>query len=65
MGLDDENEADSEASNLSCLVAVAIPQPHYQSHNVTRQQDPRVNARAMEFIYRTTIEGKFTYVDPR
>ncbi|XP_066276444.1 basic helix-loop-helix ARNT-like protein 1 isoform X2 [Branchiostoma lanceolatum] len=61
MGIEEDNEADNEGCNLSCLVAVgrtqAVANPGIDSANI--------NVKPLEFVSRLTIDHKFTFVDQR
>ncbi|XP_066600320.1 basic helix-loop-helix ARNT-like protein 1 [Prorops nasuta] len=63
IGLEEqEGEADGEACNLSCLVAVGRVQPDISAaSNASRR--PRL--RSIEFISRHAMDGKFLFVDQR
>ena len=61
MGIEEDNEADSDACDLSCLVAVGHLHPHFQAQVTQDISD----VRPLEFSSRNTLDGKFTYVDQR
>lgn len=61
IGLEEqETEADEEACNLSCLVAVGRIQPPLVAPTST----PR-RLRSIEFVSRHANDGKFLFVDQR
>ncbi|XP_024083945.1 protein cycle isoform X2 [Cimex lectularius] len=68
IGLDEDKEMDAEgdACNLSCLVAmgrvIAIPLPPYIP--MKHYQHP-LNIRPLQFISRHAMDGKFLFVDQR
>lgn len=64
IGLEEqEDEGDSESCNLSCLVAVGRTLPHISTAAASTQGRP--NVRAIQFISRHTLDGKFLFVDQR
>ncbi|XP_014215155.1 aryl hydrocarbon receptor nuclear translocator-like protein 1 isoform X2 [Copidosoma floridanum] len=59
---DQEPEADTEACNLSCLVAVGrVQAPLIGPSSAPR----RLRLRTIEFVSRHAIDGKFLFVDQR
>ncbi|XP_008215805.1 aryl hydrocarbon receptor nuclear translocator-like protein 1 isoform X2 [Nasonia vitripennis] len=63
IGLEEqESEADGEACNLSCLVAVGRMQPPLVAPTSTPR---RLRLRNIEFVSRHAIDGKFLFVDQR
>ncbi|OXU19619.1 hypothetical protein TSAR_003084 [Trichomalopsis sarcophagae] len=63
IGLEEqESEADGEACNLSCLVAVGRIQPPLVAPTSTPR---RLRLRNIEFVSRHAIDGKFLFVDQR
>nr|XP_054595476.1 basic helix-loop-helix ARNT-like protein 2 isoform X1 [Nothobranchius furzeri] len=57
--LDPEGDvADTETSNLNCLVTMCRLHPH-----ISQQSPKGVNVKTTEFVTRCAIDGKFTFVD--
>ncbi|XP_012941991.1 aryl hydrocarbon receptor nuclear translocator-like protein 1 [Aplysia californica] len=63
IGLDEDSEAESDCSILSCLVAVGREQPALAPYMA--EESSHIKVRSMEYMSRHTVEGKFTYVDER
>lgn len=63
IGLEEqESEAEGEACNLSCLVAVG----RIQTPLVAPTSTPRrLRLRSIEFVSRHAMDGKFLFVDQR
>lgn len=63
IGLDEqESDADGEACNLSCLVAIGRVQAPVVASASTSQ---RLKLRTIEFVSKHAIDGKFLFVDQR
>ncbi|XP_047664893.1 aryl hydrocarbon receptor nuclear translocator-like 1b isoform X3 [Tachysurus fulvidraco] len=60
-GLDEDNEADNEGCNLSCLVAIG----RLHSHIVPQPTNGDIRVKPTEYVSRHTIDGKFVFVDQR
>ncbi|KAK3562176.1 hypothetical protein QTP86_030176 [Hemibagrus guttatus] len=60
-GLDEDNEADNEGCNLSCLVAIGRLHPHI----VPQPMNADIRVKPTEYVSRHTIDGKFVFVDQR
>ncbi|KAJ8664592.1 hypothetical protein QAD02_006254 [Eretmocerus hayati] len=64
IGLEEqESDADGEACNLSCLVAVGRVQPALVAPPASSSR--RIRLRTIEFVSRHAIDGKFLFVDQR
>ena len=63
IGLDDDNDIDSDSCNLSCLVAVGKLQKPFKPQRATDVGE--IPIRPQEFVARYAMDGKFTYVDQR
>lgn len=64
IGLEEqEAETDSDACNLSCLVAIGRILPHIST--VAASTQSRSNVRQIQFISRHALDGKFLFVDQR
>lgn len=61
MGLDEDNEPDSEGCNLSCLVAIGRLHPHI----VPQPANGEIRVKSTEYVSRHAIDGKFVFVDQR
>lgn len=61
MGLDEDNEADNEGCNLSCLVAIGRLHPHIAPQPVSSD----IRVKSTEYVSRHAIDGKFVFVDQR
>ncbi|XP_053576221.1 basic helix-loop-helix ARNT-like protein 1 [Bombina bombina] len=61
MGLDEDNEPDSEGCNLSCLVAIGRLHPHI----VPQPVNGEIRVKSTEYVSRHAIDGKFVFVDQR
>lgn len=57
-----EGEADGEACNLSCLVAVGRLQPAMPTPSLI---SGKPQLRSIEFVSRHAMDGKFLFVDQR
>jgi aryl hydrocarbon receptor nuclear translocator-like protein 1 len=64
MGIEEDNEADADGCDLSCLVAVGHLQQQVVPGVVSDLPDTS-SVRPMEFSTRLTLDGKFSYVDQR
>ncbi|KAJ8924627.1 hypothetical protein NQ315_000777 [Exocentrus adspersus] len=62
IGLEEQEEADGESCNLSCLVAIGRILPHIST--VANCQG-RLNVRQIQFVSRHALDGKFLFVDQR
>ncbi|CAI9588170.1 unnamed protein product [Staurois parvus] len=61
MGLDEDNEPESEGCNLSCLVAIGRLHPHI----VPQPINGEIRVKSTEYVSRHAIDGKFVFVDQR
>ncbi|XP_051884951.1 aryl hydrocarbon receptor nuclear translocator-like protein 1 isoform X4 [Pristis pectinata] len=61
IGLDEDNEADNEGCNLSCLVAIGRLHPHIVPQPVSGE----IRVKSTEYVSRHAIDGKFVFVDQR
>ncbi|KAL8559377.1 hypothetical protein ACOMHN_045097 [Nucella lapillus] len=61
IGLEDDNESDSDSASLSCLVAVGRVQNSVNS--LQSEERGHIKVRSMEYTSRHSIDGKFSYVD--
>ncbi|KAM9366986.1 basic helix-loop-helix ARNT like 1b [Symphorus nematophorus] len=59
--LNENNEPDNDASDLSCLVAVG----RLHLHTVSQPVQSHVKVKPVEFVSRQAIDGKFVFVDQR
>ncbi|KAK7491483.1 hypothetical protein BaRGS_00017312, partial [Batillaria attramentaria] len=63
IGLEDDNETDSDSCSLSCLVAVGRVQNCVNPFPA--EERGHIKVRPMEYMSRHSIDGKFSYVDER
>ena len=63
MGLDDDNECETDSCNLSCLVAVGQLQPPFKAPYVPA--NPNITVEPVEFLTRTSVDAKFLFVDQK
>ncbi|CAG5123680.1 unnamed protein product, partial [Candidula unifasciata] len=63
IGLDEDSEADNDCSILNCLVAVGREQLPFNPY--LGEESSHIKVRAMEYMSRHNVDGKFTYVDER
>lgn len=66
IGLEEqESDGDSDACNLSCLVAIGRIPANIFSSTVTPSSNSYINVRPIQFISRHAIDGIFLFVDQR
>lgn len=63
MGVEEQEDADSDSSNMSCLVAIGRILPHISTVALTRHSDKA--QRPIQFVSRHALDGKFIFVDQR
>ncbi|KAH9495175.1 hypothetical protein Btru_018562 [Bulinus truncatus] len=63
IGLDEDSEADNDCSILNCLVAIGREQPTCNPY--LTEESSHIKVRALEYMSRHNVDGKFTYVDER
>ncbi|XP_069759385.1 basic helix-loop-helix ARNT-like protein 1 isoform X3 [Narcine bancroftii] len=61
IGLEEDNEVDSEGCNLSCLVAIGRLHPHIAPQPISGE----IRVKSTEYVSRHAIDGKFVFVDQR
>lgn len=66
IGLEEqESEGDGSSCNLSCLVAIGRIPPNIFAPTVPAPVNNYLNIRAIQFMSRHAIDGKFLFVDQR
>lgn len=63
MGVEEQEDADSDSSNMSCLVAIGRILPHISTVALTRHSDKA--QRPIQFVSRHALDGKFIFIDQR
>lgn len=63
VGVEEQEDADSDSSNLSCLVAIGRILPHISTVALTGHSDKA--QRPIQFVSRHALDGKFIFVDQR
>ncbi|XP_050301087.1 protein cycle isoform X2 [Anthonomus grandis grandis] len=63
IGLEEQEDADSDPCNLSCLVAIGRILPHISTVALSNYGNEKV--RPIQFVSRHAVDGKFIFVDQR
>lgn len=63
IGLEEQEDADSDSCNLSCLVAIGRILPHISTVALSSHGSDKI--RPIQFVSRHALDGKFIFVDQR
>uniref|UniRef100_A0AAR5P4Z5 Cycle n=1 Tax=Dendroctonus ponderosae TaxID=77166 RepID=A0AAR5P4Z5_DENPD len=63
IGVEEQEDGDSDSCNLSCLVAIGRILPHISTVAVSSHNSTKI--RPIQFMSRHALDGKFIFVDQR